>query len=48
MGNIVATTSGQRHFEKDIDDASLPPMPDIDNSLKVWYMPLLNANSDDD
>ncbi|BCS04261.1 uncharacterized protein AKAW2_80062S [Aspergillus luchuensis] len=48
MGNIVATTSGQRHFEKDIDNTSPPPVPNIDNSLKVWYMPFLNANSNDD
>ncbi|PYI11521.1 WD repeat-containing protein 79 [Aspergillus sclerotiicarbonarius CBS 121057] len=45
LGNIAATTSGQRHYDNDIASTSSVSNPDVDNSLKVWYMPFLHASN---
>ena len=51
--NVVATASGQRHY--DLDDSSDESDVDvstkarcIDNSLKVWSMPLLQPEAGPD
>ena len=51
MANIVATTSGQRHY--DLDDSSdeetdsvSQKVQKVDNSLKIWSMPLPRSESD--
>ncbi|KAJ5366246.1 hypothetical protein N7541_000187 [Penicillium brevicompactum] len=51
MANIVATTSGQRHY--DLDDSSdeetdsvSQKVQKVDNSLKIWSMPLPQSESD--
>ena len=46
MGNVAATCSGQRHYPDDIFDVD-QTTTDVDNSLKVWYMPFLDANPAD-
>ncbi|PWY91727.1 WD40 repeat-like protein [Aspergillus sclerotioniger CBS 115572] len=44
LGNIAATTSGQRHHDDGVaNTGSLTTH--VDNSLKIWYMPFLNANN---
>lgn len=53
MGNIIATTSGQRHYDSDDssdeDDVDLTKCDRvIDNSLKVWSMPFLNPETEAD
>lgn len=45
MGNVAATSSGQRHYPDDALDGETTA--DVDNSLKVWYMPFLNTNPAD-
>ncbi|OGE55503.1 hypothetical protein PENARI_c004G09108 [Penicillium arizonense] len=52
MGNVVATCSGQRHYDHDYcsadEDSPVTNARNVDNSLKVWSMPFLNSESDVD
>lgn len=38
MGSVAATCSGQRHSDDKVN---------VDNSLKVWSMPFLEANTEE-
>ncbi|PYI23111.1 WD40 repeat-like protein [Aspergillus violaceofuscus CBS 115571] len=48
LGNVAATTSGQRYFADEPDDGIPPSNSQIDRSLKVWYMPFLNDSNEID
>lgn len=48
-GGVVATCSGQRHFDLDQDsddDMSEKVIRQPDNSLKVWSMPYTDLGTD--
>ncbi|KAL4952666.1 WD40-repeat-containing domain protein [Aspergillus filifer] len=38
MGNVIATTSGQKHY-KDQSDMSTQPNRKTDSSLDIWFLP---------
>ncbi|KAJ5770133.1 uncharacterized protein N7511_002184 [Penicillium nucicola] len=52
MGSVVATCSGQRHYDQDDssddssadEDGSVMSARKVDNSLKVWSMPFLRPD----
>jgi hypothetical protein len=50
MGSVVATCSGQRHYEDEdsSDGEDGPAVKDrrADNSLKIWSMPFLHPGSE--
>lgn len=51
MGNVVATCSGQRHRASDNSSEEAESDSGIsqaDNSLKVWSMPFLGSNEQDE
>ncbi|PWY68425.1 WD40 repeat-like protein [Aspergillus heteromorphus CBS 117.55] len=49
LGTIAATTSGQKSYENDDNNSGDPtPAPDGDNSLKIWHMPFLSDNGEND
>lgn len=52
MGSVVATCSGQRHYDHDYcsddEDSPVTNARNVDNSLKVWSMPFQSSDSDVD
>ncbi|KAJ5965116.1 uncharacterized protein N7479_004992 [Penicillium vulpinum] len=49
MGSVVATCSGQRHFDSDDssdEETSAKNIEQVDNSLKVWSMPFLLSETE--
>ena len=45
MGNILATTSGQKHFKDYTDMGGLPSTPQADSSLDVWLLPCVSGST---
>ncbi|KAL4819643.1 WD40-repeat-containing domain protein [Aspergillus spinulosporus] len=45
MGNILATTSGQKHFKDYTDMDGLPSTPHADSSLDVWLLPSVSGST---